>query len=109
MITKVYGSNCVGTIDSIEDLTDGDKKPDFGEYPGLERYFSGMGPVRGIQGEDCLSLNIWTKGRSRGSGELSDGEKNGRGKAMLLWIHGGGKSILPILLTQHSPRFRYRL
>lgn len=39
------------------------------------------GDEKAVFGEDCLKLNIWTKPQT--------GEK---GKAVMIWIMGGGKS-----------------
>jgi carboxylesterase type B len=39
-----------------------------------------QGQVNHTLSEDCLTLNVWTKPQT--------GEKK---KAVLLWIHGGGK------------------
>jgi cholinesterase len=54
--------------------------------PGVRAYGIGMGTPTAADphkyDEDCLGLNIWTKPQI--------GEKS---KAVLLWIHGGGKLI----------------
>lgn len=44
----------------------------------LEKLRRALGQVGHSMSEDCLSVNVWTKGKSAEE------------KAVLLWIHGGG-------------------
>jgi cholinesterase len=46
--------------------------------------------------EDCLSLNVWTKPQT--------GEK---GKAVLLWLYGGGKLLYSLSRCSASKLMRY--
>ncbi len=39
----------------------------------------GVGPDVGVQSEDCLNLNVWTRGR-----------RDGRARPVLVYFHGGG-------------------
>jgi carboxylesterase type B len=71
-----FGAGCIQGLDPTQAGVDIDD--------GVMGYGEGMGGIKNRNySEDCLTLNIWTK--------PSSGEK---GKAVLIWIYGGGKRVL---------------